>query len=54
MAEEDKREELLKFLHRTKDGEYAEISPYSLDYIRVSEKAECEVEDDENFTYVYC
>lgn len=41
---------LIKFLEKTKDGEYAEIEKSSLDYSRVSSDLET-IELEENYYY---
>lgn len=55
MADEQRNQELLTFLTRIKEGQYAEIPPYAMDHVRVSDVAECELESDQdNYIYSYC
>jgi len=48
----DKDDLLLRFLQRTKEGEYAEISYIPNTVIRVYESTEVDFEE-ENYTYSY-
>ena len=52
MKKQEQKEILFKFLKRTKDGEFAEVPSYTLEYRHISEEAETIFEEDEyNYSY---
>lgn len=53
MSEQTQDEVLLTFLARTKDGEFAEVPPYTLEFVRITEEAES-VYNEEEYIYTYC
>jgi len=53
MSDIPQKEALITFLAQTKDGKFAEIPQYTLDYIRMDELTETSYEEEE-YIYSYC
>jgi hypothetical protein len=48
-AHKDKEQALLTFLKKTKEGEFTEVRPVDLTYVRVSESTEPDYEEEAYF-----
>lgn len=50
-AQDKKKEAILTFLKKTKEGEYAEIDTAAITYARLTEQRERNLCDDEDYFY---